>query len=65
MPIYEYQCKACENRFEELILSPRRKPACPSCDSRKVQKLFSVCGLNIGASPTSGGSGGCGCGGGG
>jgi len=40
MPIHDYQCRACSKRFE-LLLLPREKPACPSCRSAKVERLFS------------------------
>jgi putative FmdB family regulatory protein len=41
MPIFDYQCRACENRFEQLVRSDT-KVACPSCGGSKVTKLLSV-----------------------
>lgn len=44
MPIYEYQCKACEHYFTEKhsmddMYLPQGKP-CPSCDRLQVQKIL-------------------------
>jgi putative FmdB family regulatory protein len=42
MPIYEYRCEACEERFEELLAtSDKPAPPCPSCGSTDVKRLFS------------------------
>ena len=42
MPIYEYRCEACESRFEEyLSTSTAPAPACPSCASREVSRVYS------------------------
>jgi len=42
MPIYEYQCAACEKTFEEWqkISEPPVKK-CPGCGSKKVSRLIS------------------------
>jgi len=42
MPIYEYRCEACGERYEEyLATSDKPAPACPSCKSPKVERLLS------------------------
>jgi len=41
MPIYEYQCRSCHHRFEELVRAGA-EPACPECKSRKLEKLLSA-----------------------
>ncbi len=41
MPIFDYQCGACEARFEQLVRSDTTV-ACPSCGGAKVTKLLSV-----------------------
>jgi len=41
MPLYEYVCRKCSNRFESLVLGPSR-PACPGCRSEDLEKLFST-----------------------
>ena len=45
MPIFEYACKACGHRFEELVTGSER-PACPKCASRQLDKLLSVFAVN-------------------
>lgn len=52
MPLYEYRCGKCEKRFETLVRSDRQKVGCPHCRSRKVEKIYSIFGLNLGASPS-------------
>ncbi len=45
MPIYEYRCLTCGERFEKLFLSINLMPAktaCPACQSREVQRLVSA-----------------------
>ena len=41
MPIYEYQCKSCGNRFEVLVRSSTTVE-CPSCKSASLEKQVSV-----------------------
>ena len=41
MPLYEYQCEACGNRFEKIVqFSDPPLDSCPACGG-KVRKLFS------------------------
>lgn len=40
MPIYEYQCKACGELFELLILKGT-VAACPACESQDLEQLLS------------------------
>jgi len=40
MPIYEFECEACGERFEELVASGR-SAACPSCASERTRRLLS------------------------
>jgi len=44
MPIYEFQCKKCNNEFEVLFRSSDEKLtiACPACKSRKTRKMLSA-----------------------
>ena len=43
MPIYEYQCPACQHEFEALIRNSADTPRkCPACGSRKLVKGFSA-----------------------
>ena len=46
MPIFEYVCQNCGNKFEKLVLSSRRKSSlqCPQCGAENVKKALSVVG---------------------
>jgi putative FmdB family regulatory protein len=42
MPLYEYQCEACENRFERIQkFSDPPVTVCPKCGKGPVRKLIS------------------------
>jgi putative FmdB family regulatory protein len=41
MPIYEYDCRACGQRFEQLVLAGT-VPACPECESRELDRVISM-----------------------
>ena len=57
MPIYEYRCKDCGNRFEAIVPSSTSPaPACSSCGKKKPEKLISApgsVGVASGSSPSS------------
>src|SRR5512133_2807506 len=39
MPLYQYQCKACGERFEAALpVEAEHGPICPSCQSQETQK---------------------------
>ena len=44
MPIYEYQCRECDHRFEILQRMGKgsQKLACPNCDRKTHDKQFSI-----------------------
>jgi putative FmdB family regulatory protein len=42
MPIYEYRCRACDERFEELVRNPDVVVPCPTCGGRDAERLLSV-----------------------
>lgn len=44
MPLYEYECQDCGDRFERLVsLSEAGKGSeCPKCGSKSVRKLMSA-----------------------
>jgi len=56
MPIYEYRCKQCGNKFDKLVkLSTKTSDIeCPKCGERKAEKSVSLFGTSGAAS--SGGS---------
>ena len=45
MPTYDYQCDACNHKFEEFqqISDPLLK-TCPKCNKRKLRRLFGTGG---------------------
>jgi len=73
VPIYEYRCESCANKFEVLTGFAERDTAqmCPSCESTKTRVLVSSFAFASGAGSESAASdfasessgGGC-CGGG-
>jgi putative FmdB family regulatory protein len=44
MPIYEYRCERCEERFEQLIPLRAEHPpvTCPRCGTQEIHKHLSV-----------------------
>lgn len=40
MPLYEFRCKACGERFDELARTPAAV-ACPRCGSEELERLYS------------------------
>jgi putative FmdB family regulatory protein len=40
MPIYEYECKACHERFEALVYASTQV-TCPACGGKRIEKQFS------------------------
>jgi putative FmdB family regulatory protein len=43
MPVYEYECKSCQNRYSAIlsIKDSGEAPSCPECGSDDVRKLIS------------------------
>jgi putative FmdB family regulatory protein len=44
MPIYEYTCRACEGRFEQLVrsMNGQSNVKCPECGSSRTARVLSV-----------------------
>ena len=43
MPIYEFQCEGCGEKFEEIVFGNREDPVpCPECDSTSTHRLMST-----------------------
>jgi putative FmdB family regulatory protein len=73
MPIYEYICDDCGERYERIVMSQKQTITCPKCESKKHTIQLSVfASLTNGSkssngsssAPSSGGGccgGGCGC----
>ena len=48
MPIYEYQCEACEHKFEKLQkISDDPLKDCPACHEPRLNKLVSAAGFRL------------------
>ena len=48
MPLFEYECHACDGHFEKLtrnINSDEGEVACPGCGSEDVHKVISLFGV--------------------
>ncbi len=61
MPIYEYRCRDCGEPFElQQKMEERGTGVCPSCNSVKVEKLFSVFGVGAAGSAERGKASACG-----
>jgi putative FmdB family regulatory protein len=73
MPIYEYQCDDCGERYERIVMSQRQAITCPKCASARNTVQLSVFAAPGNGSKSSGGTspepltggsccgGGCGC----
>jgi putative FmdB family regulatory protein len=64
MPIYEYICENCNERFEKIVVNKQQEISCPKCSSKKATIQLSVF-ATAGSSSSGGFSGGGGCCGGG
>jgi putative FmdB family regulatory protein len=62
MPMFEYVCRECGERFEELrsVRDDGPLPECPACGSTEATKLFSAFATS---SAGTGGGGASSCGG--
>ena len=51
MPIYEYRCAECGEKFELFVRSAARQtaPTCPRCGSTEVHKAISLFGVGGGS----------------
>jgi len=67
MPIYEYVCDDCGERYERIVMNQSTAITCPKCASAKHTIQLSVFAAPSNASKSSGGSAGesasgaCGC----
>jgi putative FmdB family regulatory protein len=43
VPIYEFECRSCGARFEDLVPAGQTAP-CPQCESSDVERRFSPIG---------------------
>lgn len=62
MPIYEFACRGCGQRFEDLVRGPESS-RCPRCEGADLQRLvstFAVPSSSGGEVPGPGSCGSCG-----
>jgi len=60
MPIYEYECEKCGEKFEKFcsINESGKTVPCPACGGKDVHKVFSAFGISGSVSGCSTGSSG-------
>ena len=46
MPLFDFQCKACNHRYEAMARSGEPLPPCPECNSAEVEKLLSFASIS-------------------
>ncbi len=49
MPVFEYKCKKCGEKFEKLVIGKSEKIVCEKCGSEELEKLFSTFGFSSGS----------------
>jgi putative FmdB family regulatory protein len=42
LPIYEFACRDCDHRFEELVRASAPSADCPACGSARTARLMSA-----------------------
>ena len=57
MPVYEYICEKCAERFERFVHKSDAEVKCVKCGSEDIRKLFSVFGLKLGGGSSASGGG--------
>lgn len=62
MPIFEYRCKSCENKYEIFHRGKEEqdKIVCPNCESKENKKLLSGFSASVNSSDSPCSSGACG-----
>jgi putative FmdB family regulatory protein len=64
MPVYEFVCLACEERFDKLLPMSAEDPSCPGCGGARVRRQLSlIAGLSGSREGAGSATGGCACGG--
>lgn len=52
MPLYEYRCEGCGNKFEKLVRGGAAV-ACPTCGSAELEQQYSTFSAKMGGSSAS------------
>ena len=48
MPVFEYECRKCKNRFERLIFDRKAEVTCSKCGSTELSQLLSTFAVSTG-----------------
>ncbi len=59
MPLFDFRCRRCGERFEALVKAGEAGAPCPRCGAGDVEKLLSTFALRTGGSGGSGSGSGC------
>ncbi len=62
MPLYEYVCNDCQERFERYVRSWGEPVTCPACQGADVEKQLSTFAFSGSDGRLVASGGGCGCG---
>ncbi|MEE8335055.1 MAG: zinc ribbon domain-containing protein [Candidatus Neomarinimicrobiota bacterium] len=57
MPMYDYRCKNCGHKFEELVFSccdADKEIICPECNHKNAERLLSAPAIRTGGSDSGG-----------
>ena len=46
MPVFEFKCEGCGDRFERLVFAASSSVSCPNCGSTELEKLPSTFGMS-------------------
>ncbi len=57
MPIFEYQCKDCGHRFEQIVFRSEALTKCPVCHSHETERLISSFAMSGGSTKSAGSCG--------
>jgi putative FmdB family regulatory protein len=47
MPLYEFECRRCDGRFE-MLMRESTEPACPACGATDVERALSTFAVGTG-----------------
>ena len=42
MPLYDFECRACQHRYEAMGRYGEANPPCPECGSQDIEKIPSM-----------------------
>lgn len=59
MPIYEFRCLECQQKFETLVRNSTEKVTCKQCNSSSIEKLISAHAVGSGMPDTACGNSPC------